>query len=79
MKKTQLIGLAMMLPLPIMLVFLVLNAKMWVIAIMLALFSLMFSFGLKLLKGQNLKDVGNSAIKRVDKLSEDVQDKGKSL
>lgn len=70
------VGIAMMLPLAGLIVYMVLNPKMWLIVLLAVVFSLMFNYGLKLLRGKTFKELGREVIDDINDWKEDVEEVG---
>jgi hypothetical protein len=79
MDKKKLIGAALMLPLPVLLISLILKTDFWVYLILVALASFAFSYGLKLVKGASAEDIKKEILKDVDDIKEEVEDKVEKL
>jgi uncharacterized membrane protein len=82
MKKSitsKMVGLAMVLPLPLYLVYLLLSGKLLGMVICLAVCVGLFHFGLKLLKGDSFKEVGGDALRHLDEAEEEAEKLDKKL
>lgn len=66
--RNKLIGLGMVLPLPIYVIYLLVSGKLFTIAIPVAICALLFHYGIQLLQGK--RDIGQVGERLVDKLGE---------
>lgn len=76
---SRLVGIGLMLPLAGLVAYMVLNPKTWLIILFAIVFSLMFTYGLKLVKGKSFKEVGKDIIDDIDDLKDDAEEAGKKI
>ncbi|MFW5891742.1 MAG: hypothetical protein ACOCUI_05935 [bacterium] len=68
--KLQILGAILCLPLIIILIYLVMHPGLWAIGLLTVLFSFMFSYGFKLIKGHTLADIKDEIIKDMESIKE---------
>jgi hypothetical protein len=74
MNKNKIIGTLMVAPLPIYLVYLLLAKEILPIVICLAAGVGLFHFGLKLLTGSTLEEVGEDVVRHLDEVEEEAEE-----
>jgi len=72
-KILKIVGACMCVPLVCMIVYLVMNPSIWVVALLTALFSFMFSYGFKLVKGASLADIKEEIIEDAESIKNGVE------
>lgn len=73
--RNKLIGLGMVLPLPVYLIYLLVSGKLFSIAIPVAIGALLFHYGIQLLKGKrNIQEVGSRVVNKLGDLEDDADE-----
>ena len=61
-KTSKIVGTCMMVPLAALVVYVILNPKIWIAMILAAVFGGMFAFGLKLARGKTVQEAGQEVV-----------------
>ena len=61
-KTSKMVGVGLMVPLVGLAIYVVMNPKIWIAAILAAVFGAMFAFGLKLVKGKTVQEAGQEVV-----------------
>jgi hypothetical protein len=75
-KSRKVIGLGMMVPLPILAIFILLSKSAWILVLLAVVFTYLFNLGFKVLRGATWADVKDDVIDDIEDAKEDLENLG---